>query len=1046
MRRISFITFFLLILSLGESIAQKTTIFLDPDMEYKTGLELFDKKKYGAALKSFQNTIDRNKNQKSLVRMDAEYYAAACAIELFHKDGEWRMRNFIEANPESNKVKWAYFYLGKSAFRKKKYEETIDNLEKVETYDLSKDDLAELYFKRGYSYMETGNKDKAKTDLFEIKDIDNKYAHPANYYYSHIAYTEKNYSTALEGFTRLLNNETFGSIVPYYIAQIYFLQEKYDDVIRVAPPLLNDSNHVQKAGEINRIIGESYFNKKDYASAIPYLLKHNPYSTQDFYQLGYAYYRTGDCTAAITNFEKATENKDSLAQNAWYHLADCYLKLNDKVKARGAFNIAYVLGYNPKIKEDALYSYARLCYEMSYSPYNDAIKSFRDYINRYPESPRKEEAYVYLVNCFTSTKNYAQAMKTIEKIKSQDLTLKTIYQKMMYFRGIELYNNMDLDSAKKYFINTINLNTDQVVSALAKYWTGEIYYQKREYMNALNTWKEFQLMTGALNLKEYDIANYNIGYAYFMMRDYSNAGVSFRKFLLSKKTEDALKIADANVRTGDCYFMTNSNKSDFISASDYYETAVALNKIDVDYSIFQKAMCDGLLKNYREKVNGLKMLEDNYPKSQYLPSVSYEIAEAYKALKENENAIRYYKITMEKYPNSSNYISCLMSIGQLYFNDKNDTKAFEYFERVVDKYPNSAEAKDAINLINQIFVAQNKPAEMEAWNAAHGNAVNQALLDAQYFEVARKYYYDDKNCDLAMPEMEKYISKFPNGKFITDAHFCFAECAYSKGLFEKALPSYQFVLSKPRDLHTEIALVKASYIEYKDQNYEAALPLYLQLQDLGETPQNKLSGKLGAMRCAFYLKKYDVAIDEANKVLTTEKISAPQIIESRMIKAKSLFETNRKDEAILDFKYVSKNAKSETGAEAFYFLATINFARKEYKDVERTVNSLINYAYTNNVWNTRGLLLMADVYLAKDEDTNAEATLQAVIDNSGIPEYIEEAKVKLKTLKDKQNSKMLPQNEKNMEILFDNTKTNQRLFDDQAVPADTTGSKSVQPK
>src|ERR1700741_4211142 len=169
MRRLSLVTFFLVVLCFGKSIAQKTTIFLDPDMEYKTGLELLDKKKYGAALKSFQNTIDKSKDQKSLVRIDAEYYAAACAIELFHKDGEWRMRNFIEANPESNKVKWGYFYLGKSAFRKKKYEETINNLEKVETYDLNKEDLAELYFKRGYSYLETGNREKAKLDLFEIK-------------------------------------------------------------------------------------------------------------------------------------------------------------------------------------------------------------------------------------------------------------------------------------------------------------------------------------------------------------------------------------------------------------------------------------------------------------------------------------------------------------------------------------------------------------------------------------------------------------------------------------------------------------------------------------------------------------------------------------------------------------------------------------------------------------------------------------------------------------------------------------------------------------
>jgi len=179
------VLFFLLLCRF--SVAQKTTIYLDADREFKTGVELFDKKKYGSALKSFQNVIEANKNLKSLVRIDAEFYAAACAIELVNKDGEWRMKKFMDANPESNKVKWANFYLGKSNFRKKKYKETIEYLEKVEAYDLDKDDLAELRFKRGYSYLETKQIEKAKIDLYEIKDVDNKYAHPANYYYSHIA-------------------------------------------------------------------------------------------------------------------------------------------------------------------------------------------------------------------------------------------------------------------------------------------------------------------------------------------------------------------------------------------------------------------------------------------------------------------------------------------------------------------------------------------------------------------------------------------------------------------------------------------------------------------------------------------------------------------------------------------------------------------------------------------------------------------------------------------------------------------------------------------
>ncbi|MDP2386890.1 MAG: tetratricopeptide repeat protein [Bacteroidota bacterium] len=1028
--------------------AQRTSVYIEPEKEYKTGLELFDKKKYNAALTAFDNYVSTSKNPNSLVGIDAKFYAAACAIELFHKDGEWRMKEFIKSHPESNKVKTGYFYLGKSNFRKKKYYETIEFLEKVEIFDLSKEDLAELYFKKGYSYFDVGNMEKAKVDLYEIKDVDNKYAHPANYYYSHIAYTEKNYQTALDGFNRLINNETFGSVVPFYITQIYFNQGKYDEVVKMAPPLLNDSNFVQKKEEINRIIGESYFKLKDYNNAIPYLLKHNTSSAEDNYQLGYAYYYAGNCDKALPYLELASANQDSLAQNAFYHAAGCYLKVNDKTKARSAFYNAYNLNFDKNIKEESLFNFAVLSYEQGFSPFSEAIQAFQKYITEYPNSTRKDEAYTYLVNCAYFTKNYTTAINIIDKIKNPDIKLKTAYQKMHYFKGVEFYNNIDLDSARKCFLKAILLNTDLVVSAQAAYWNSEIHYQKREYTKAMEGFKAFQLMPGAFGLKEYDISNYNIAYCYFNAKNYDEAGISFRKFLTSKNTDNAMKVADANVRTGDCYFV-NAGKSEntkaalYGSASDHYETAIALNKIDVDYSTYQKAMCDGLLKNYNEKISGLKSLEKNYPNSTYMPAAIYEIAESYNALKDNTNAIVYYKKTMDSFPNSSKVNDCIISIGLLYYNQKQDDKAFEYFDMIVKKDPKSDAAQSILPNIKEIFKVKNDPEGLEAYFAAIGSSVNTNELDAQYYEKARKYYYEDKSCDLAFPEMQKYISKFPTGKFISEANFCMAECAYSKENYTDATKGYEFIIAKPRSIFSETSLQKASYIYYKDKNFEKSLPLYIKLQEFAESPQNKLAGKLGAMRSAYYAKKYDVAVEEANKVLNTEKISLQQTVEGKSVRAKSLFETNRKDEAVADLKYLTKNAKSELGAEAYYMLAQIQFEKKDYKEVEKTVNSLFNYPYSTQDWNTKAMLMMADVYIDKGEEQNAEAVLQTIIDNTTNEEYINMAKQKLQVLKDKQNMRLANPVEEDMKVEFNNSGST-NLFETTPAIKDTLNN--AQPK
>ncbi len=536
--------------------AQRTAIYVDADALYKTGLDLFDKNQYASAQKNFIEYATLSKS--SLLKADATYYSAACGIELFNKDSEWLMRQFIEKNPSSTKINNAYFYLGKSNYRKKKYQETLEFFEKVDTYKLDKEQLSEFRFKRGYSYLQKGEDTKAKADFFEIKDIDNKYAFPANYYYSHLSYKEKNYEIALLGFNRLVGNENFGSVVPYYITQIYFIQGKYEKVTKEAPKLLNDTANIQKEGEINRMIGESYFNLKDYAKALEFLKKTELASglnPQGNYALGYCYYKSNDCSKAVQNFSKTTEAKDSLAQNAWYHMADCYIKMNEKFKAKNAFYSAYQISFDKKLTEDALFSFAKLSYELDFSPYNEAVKGFTKYLKEYPQSPRKEECYTILINVYSTTKNYSQAITSIESLENIDPILKVTYQKLIYYKGVEYFNNGDLDNAEKQFKKSQAQNSDLKWNSLCQYWLGEISYLRKDYTTAIKKKKKFQVLQGSVQLSEYDLSNYALGYAYFKRKDkedYINANISFRKFLLSKNIYEESKITDANISDDDC--------------------------------------------------------------------------------------------------------------------------------------------------------------------------------------------------------------------------------------------------------------------------------------------------------------------------------------------------------------------------------------------------------------------------------------------------------------------------------------------------------------
>ena len=345
----------MLLLLPGWLPAQQTQVYVAPDAQFRNALDLFEKQKYSEAEESFDHIVATATDKNDLLVIDAQYYAALCAMELFHKDAEIRLKDFLAQHPESPKCARVRFQLARYNFRKKKYDDAIAWFRQVEIYDLQQEELSEFYFKRGYSHYELGHVDSARSDFFEIKDLDSKYAAPATYYYSHIAYTQGNYETALQGFNKLSKDETFGPVVPFYIAQIYFLQGRYSDVINYAPPLLDSA---KRAPEIAQLIGASYYRIGKYKEAIPFLEKHrkgSPTMTRDdCYELAYAYYKADSCSKAIGYFQDAiADSSDALAQNAWYHLADCYIKSGDKPAARNAFGKASGIKIDPARLRDA---------------------------------------------------------------------------------------------------------------------------------------------------------------------------------------------------------------------------------------------------------------------------------------------------------------------------------------------------------------------------------------------------------------------------------------------------------------------------------------------------------------------------------------------------------------------------------------------------------------------------------------------------------------------------------------------------------------------
>ncbi|MBI5220037.1 MAG: tetratricopeptide repeat protein [Bacteroidia bacterium] len=977
--RIPFLLAFVLISAAVYS--QKTLIYDNPYM--KSATDLFDKQKYGAAQKKFQEIIKSDADLS--IKTDAEYFSALCAIELFNADAEYLLTKFIENHPESDKIKTAYFQMGRFMYRDKKFKNAVNWFEKVDKYELKKDELAEYYFKGGYSYFVMNDFDKAVKSFYEIKESGSEYADAALYYYSHINYVNQNYETALIGFIKLTKNEQFSPIVPYYICQTYYLQEKYDKVIEYAPSIL-DSATTKRGPEIARVIGESYYRTNHFKEAIPYLEmydeKTDAYKREDRYELAYAYYKINDVKKAAKYFEEVLDYKDKLSQNVFYHAADCYLKMNEKQKARMAFHSASRLDFDAAMKEDALYNYAKLTYELSFYPFNEAIKAFKEYIDAYPQSPRVQESYTYLVKAYMSTRNYKDALASMDLIPDKKDDIKEAYQRAAYYRGIEFFSNLDFKKAIEMINRSLQYKDfNKNITAQSYYWKAEAFYRTKNYDSSITFYKTFLESYGAFQMPQFQMSYYNLGYCYFNKKDYKEALSWFRKFEKEATDKKSKYMADGCIRAGDCYFMNRS----YADAMAFYDKAVELNLNDVDYALYQKGLSLGLLKKHEDKINALQKLVSDFPKSSYIDDAVFEIATSYKILDSKDLAIANYKKIIEEYPEGCNLKKALLDIGQIYRGSDNYDEAVKVYKRVIEEFKGTTEASSAMIGLKNVYVDKNDVDAYFEYAKAHGEIadVSQTEKDSLTYQVAEKLYLDG-DCGKSKEQFKKYIDNFPNGLFLLNANYYSAECDYHDNELEDALAGYAFVASKPKNIFTEPAVLNSATINFELKNYNDAFRYFTTLEKIAEVKNNILMARQGQMRSAYLANNHIAAIDAAKSLMKTDKITEENIREAQYILAQSLFIQNRLDEALPRYKIIARETKSREGAESKYKIALIYFIQSKDSLAQTEIYDFVEKNTSHQYWLAKGFLLLADIFIRQKDDFQAKQTLQSIIENYSV--------------------------------------------------------------
>ena len=960
---------------------------------YRQATDLYQKQKYAAAQQIYDQIAAGSTSRADLTTAEACYYAGVCSEKLDNNDASYRLEEFLRLYPQSSRCNMAQFYLGNFHYTRGDYERALEYYRKVDGKEVEYDHRSEYNFKMGYCYFVKGDVQRASKLFSQQVEGQSKYRSSSLYYYAHIQYMQGQYELALKNFQELQKDRKFAKIAPSYIARIYYYLGREDELLEMAPRLMEDPNAFKRE-EIGQMVGEVYFNRGEYARALEYLtVSENggagACTPQDNdYQVGYCYYMMGRYADAAKHLEKKTVCSDSLAQNALYVLGDCYVRMDRKMDARSMFLQASKMDFNKKIKEDALFNYAKLSCELNQNAMGESIKSFESYLKKYPRSKHRTEAEEILTELYCSTNNYKEAIRLLEKINPRNAKLEQAYQRALLNRGIELCNSGNRKEGSALYEKAVKINAVPRITADANYLLADEYYREGRMEAAERCLNKFLLSSYARSSAYADAARYD--YAYILMRkeQYEDAREAFAE--LDKSSTPAAMLADVRNRLGDCLYV----QSRFPEAIVQYDKVINMGGRDADYATYQKALSYGAQGKNTEKLTYLNYIFERYENSPLKSKAMLEIANTYMMCDNNEMAMTYYNNFIKQYPQSVYVKTALLNQGLIYFNTDRNAQALRTFDRLLTEYPGTDEARDALSTVKNIYIAENRVDDYFAYvKRTTKVAISTVEQDSTTF-LAVEGRYQEEEYGKAIAGFENYLAKFPNGLFAVKAHYLLADCYFRQGQNDRALPHFEAVASASTNQYSERSLVNAANIAYGLGDYDKAARLYQRLAANAESDNSLIQGEMGALRCAIALNRHNDIVEAGQRLLNEKKADAQLKEEASLAMARSYFNQKEYDSAFTHYGELEHSSNGEYNGEARCRMAEMMMLTQRYDKAEKIIESIVADA-SSDYWLAYSFILWADVYYARGNGLQAKQTLQSIIDNYDGEELVGVARQKL---------------------------------------------------
>ena len=994
------------LLSAGTSFAQ----VLMPDIPRNRDIAMMDEQftqgHYNLAASSARQYLSRIggtiADRKSADADKARYYLALSYIKTDIPGCTDSATAVMHVTPVPAYRQRIAFALAQYYFLHSELAEAIPLYEASGISNLNNTEIADEKFELAYCYFNNGQFDKAAPLFMSIKELkDGKYYLAGNYYYGLLAYNENKYKDALQSFDRIKDLKEYRTIVPYYIAEIYYFMGNREKALSQAEAVLKKPEKSFYDNELHLLAAQCLFEDQKYKEAKPFFSFYYDHSErirkEELYEIAYTSYKIDEWADAIEKFKMLSNAKDSLGQSSMYLLGDCYLKSGDKASARSAFSICADMTFNPGQQEASMVLYAMISYETGFN--DDALRELTTLLATFPRTQYKDEANTLISSLLLKTNKYGEALRHLDAVATKDDKYWPVYQRATFGYAVEAFRKGETNEAMKYFSLSLQHPVNADYEAAAYFWKGEIAYRLHQYTEVITYSQDFISRSGKANAEKISPlattqhAYLNMGYAAMETQNY-NAAQGYFSHAQEHKGHDAYSGTVATLREADAVFM----QKNYSRAISLYDKIISTDPEDADYASYQKSILLGLQGKNTEKIALLQSLVKKTPPSAYGNYARYEIAVTYIEADRYGLALPFLEELVDA-TDKSFAPKAWMKIGFTEQQLNDNAKAIDAYKHVVTDYPTSLERLPALDALKSLYIQSNQPgAYAQMLRDNNLPSADSSSVDSTYYAAAEAQFAAGK-WDNARQAFADYLQQYPNGIFAVKAHYYRAESNYQIRNYSEARRDYDITLSYPWNDFSENSVRHAASIAYDAKDYAAAYNYYLAYHNNATNAQSNEASYSGLVKSGFNSGKYRETKMYADSLLAMPGISAETINDALFYKARTLQHMDSSDAAITIYKQLSANKNGEIAAESRYHIAEILLQQDKLKEAEAAANETIQLSPGYDYWIVKSYLLLSDVLVKEKDYFNAKATLESIAKHTKIQELKLEAAKKLEEVK-----------------------------------------------